>query len=657
MMIYNNKEKIMKKVISILLISIICISIFPTENVFAGTSNVEYTSLRYWGRTRYETSFDICNKLNTLKKAKYDNIVVACGSNYPDALSGGYFAFTKNAPVVLVSEAKEKDVTNIIKSKMKAGGTVYLLGGTGVIRKQYETNLIKAGYKVKRLWGSNRYGTNLAILKETKSTGDLIVVNGAAFEDALSAGAVKKPMMIVGKTLTTEQKTWLKNAKLKNIYIVGNTNNVTANVEKALKSYGTVKRVSGSNKWNTSKAVADYFFPKAKTIVLAQGNNFPDGLSGAPMAMHYNAPIVLVDSKNWKHACDYVFDKDIYTSVALGGTAVVPDITIDNVMSRGTKNSNSSKVTWNWSKDYSKCTATAVDYILISNTGKTKEISKTVNATITTQTKAATETKEGAILYTAKAKFGNFTHRDTKTVSIPKTAHVHNYKPLVQKYHFNTLYRYGYYVWSHNDKVLMVGPLYSDYYWWVHLYKMNGDDLGRYEKMSIERENIVMNWPSTYSVIEEYFYPTWSSDMSREKKQKFPLSYTNSNPQPWKMWQLDSKGKQVYTYFTVNLKTGLDNEKEKAYSPFDAIVQIGTQCSCGDKKYKDMNTLYIKSQSYICKYYYPGYNTLGLISVKDFGKPVGNEYVVTSSSSITTKVTQTQTQIYTTAQNGQKTYF
>ena len=81
---------------------------------------------RVAGDSRYDTSTAAADALmNSLGVDKFDNIIVASGSDYPDALAGSYLAKVKNAPVVLVGKdtVTEYDVKQYISRNLKEGGT------------------------------------------------------------------------------------------------------------------------------------------------------------------------------------------------------------------------------------------------------------------------------------------------------------------------------------------------------------------------------------------------------------------------------------------------------------------------------------------------------------------------------------------------------
>ena len=88
------------------------------------------------GANRYETAVASADKLKDVYGVdKFDNIIVAYGDDYADALAGSYLAKAKKAPILLVNNAAEGYVKSYIDNNLNAGGTVYILGGEGVVSK------------------------------------------------------------------------------------------------------------------------------------------------------------------------------------------------------------------------------------------------------------------------------------------------------------------------------------------------------------------------------------------------------------------------------------------------------------------------------------------------------------------------------------------
>lgn len=301
--------------------------------------------LRIAGKDRYATSLDVANKLKTaLGVDKFDNIVVAYGGNYPDALAGGYLAKVKNAPVITVDKGHEASVQAYIEQNLKAGGTVYILGGTGVVSQDFEDALLASEEQtiaVERLAGANRYDTNLEILKASGVDKEaLLVCSGNGYADSLSASAVGLPILLVGTSLTAEQKEYLATLSGDHFYVIGGTGAVSAAAESAIKAVATSTgstrtsdRLAGADRYKTSTLVAQTFFEdEIDNVVLAYARNFPDGLSGGPLAMAIGAPLVLTDSANTAAAKAYVGSTWINRVVTIGGTALISDAAVNNIM-------------------------------------------------------------------------------------------------------------------------------------------------------------------------------------------------------------------------------------------------------------------------------------------------------------------------------------
>jgi fibronectin type 3 domain-containing protein/putative cell wall-binding protein len=305
-----------------------------TEALFPERVN----SLRVSGQNRYDTAISTANSLKTaLGVEKFENIIVAYGDDYADALAGSFLANAKNAPILIVNKSSESKIKTYIDENLASGGTIYLLGGTGVVSTDFEKSLSQ--YTVERLGGKNRFATNMEILQEAGVTGDDVLICSAySFADSLSASAVGEAILLVGNTLTDDQKTYLASLGKKNYYIIGGTGAVTQAVENELKTYGTVERVAGANRYSTSAEVAKTFFSEGSdAVVLAYGLNFPDGLSGGPLAMALGAPLLLVSSNSTNNASasEYVSAKTVDKAVCLGGSALISDAAVKEIL--GTK--------------------------------------------------------------------------------------------------------------------------------------------------------------------------------------------------------------------------------------------------------------------------------------------------------------------------------
>ena len=297
----------------------------------------EKTVQRIAGADRVATSLQIASKLKeVLGVNQFDTAVLSTGRNFPDALAGGYFANLRSAPIIMIQKDKDdrsiKAVTDFIKKNVRAGSTLYVLGGEPAVSSDWLTGITAAGFKIERLAGSDRYETNLKILERVglSSTGDVLVATGRNYPDALSASAVRLPILLVdSKTqkLTEQQLAFLKPYNKLKFHIVGAEAAVPKVFETLLKPYGTVDRIAGAGRWETSVAIAERFFDSPQRVTIAYSQNFPDGLCGGVLANRLNAPLLLVTSvpARYQPAMAYASKAKLTRGAVFGGAQLVDD--------------------------------------------------------------------------------------------------------------------------------------------------------------------------------------------------------------------------------------------------------------------------------------------------------------------------------------------
>ena len=102
--------------------------------------------------------------------------------------------------------------------------------------------------------------------------------------------------------------------------------------ENALKEYGTVERIAGDTRYHTSVLVAQKFFAKPESMVLAYAKNFPDGLCGGPLACLMKVPLILVTTDESAAAANYAKSAGIQAGTVLGGEGLISDETLRKVL-------------------------------------------------------------------------------------------------------------------------------------------------------------------------------------------------------------------------------------------------------------------------------------------------------------------------------------
>ena len=288
---------------------------------------------RIYGADRYQTSIAAADQLKeNLGIEKFQTVVVASGNDFADALSGTYLADKKDAPILLVRQQSMDSIKAYIKSNLVAGGTVYILGGTKAVPASMESGL--DGFNVKRLGGNDRYETNLLILKEAGvSRGeDILVCTGKNFADTLSASATGKAILLVKDQLYSTQKDFLRSVRGGKVYIIGGKTAINEKLAGELAAYGSVQRIDGATRYETSINVAKTFFSQTSCAVLAYGNNFPDGLCGGVLASSMNAPLILVTNDKYSVAAQYAKENHLSHGVVLGGPGLISNAVAEKIL-------------------------------------------------------------------------------------------------------------------------------------------------------------------------------------------------------------------------------------------------------------------------------------------------------------------------------------
>ena len=226
---------------------------------------------------------------------------------------------------MLTYYAANEKIAAYIGNNLAPGGTVYILGGSTAVSDDFEEMVSSLNrYTVKRLAGSDRFGTNLAILEEAGVSHDqeILICTATGFADSLSASAAGLPILLAHGTLREDQKRFLEGTS-GNFVIIGGTSAVSSSLEAELDAIGDVERVAGENRYQTSVKVAKEFVSDPDAVVLAYARNFPDGLCGGPLAYSMGAPLVLAQDRFLDTTVGYMTDHEIMSGVVLGGTNLI----------------------------------------------------------------------------------------------------------------------------------------------------------------------------------------------------------------------------------------------------------------------------------------------------------------------------------------------
>jgi putative cell wall-binding protein len=304
------------------------------------------TASRLAGSNRYGTA-------EAIAQASFPqgapSALLASGTAFPDALAGAYLAGRLKAPILLTDPAQLSAEAASALSALGAQ-TVDVVGGPAAVSANVVSQLQADGYRVARIYGSDRYATAATVAESYPSStvGSLggsptaIVATGLAFPDALSGSpasyAAAFPVLLTDPSnLSAPTQSALGTLGIKQVLLLGGTAAVSANVANQISQMGiTVSRIGGADRTQTATMVADLELGQlgfsASHVNLARGDDFADALSGAPHAGAETAPIVLTENPDglggyttgWLQA-----HRATVSSIhVFGGPAAVADATV-----------------------------------------------------------------------------------------------------------------------------------------------------------------------------------------------------------------------------------------------------------------------------------------------------------------------------------------
>lgn len=258
----------------------------------------EPTKTEIIGSDRYETAAKIADKMGY-----YDTAILVNGDkSLSDGLSASSLAGKEKAPILLVKQntIPKETLTRALKTKK-----IYIIGGTAAISEDVEKQL--AGKEIVRVDGKNRVETSEKVAKLVGNYDEAFIVNGNTGEaDAISVSSVAAknhaPILLTnGKTSTHSKKTGVE------YYVVGGD----AVVSDSIVSEFDAERISGSNRYETNRAVIKEFYPNKNKYYYTKGDLLVDALAVSPLSKDNGVVLVSPKSDN-----SILKDKDL---VQVGG--------------------------------------------------------------------------------------------------------------------------------------------------------------------------------------------------------------------------------------------------------------------------------------------------------------------------------------------------
>jgi|GEM_PF-985830 len=286
----------------------------PKEEIME-IKSFEVHEQRLYGENRYETARIISqyyrDKLWTEKKKeapeKLENVVIATGKGYADALAASVLAKELQAPIILVAGKAEEDqeAFAFVLENLDPQGKIYIMGGEGIIGKDIEQKLMDLGFNIIRLAGKDRYETSCLIAEslEKSDFSTVVIASGEQYADALGISSIAAhevwPVLLTSaQSLPPQVKELLREKKPEKVYIIGGTGSVSEQVMGELEEmlpFAELERIKGQSRFETNINIAQTFAPQPETIYLTTGFNYADALAGSVLAAEKGEPIIFLD--------------------------------------------------------------------------------------------------------------------------------------------------------------------------------------------------------------------------------------------------------------------------------------------------------------------------------------------------------------------------
>lgn len=231
------------------------------------------------------------------------DVMVATGTDFPDALAGSAAAGNFGMPVLLTMPNELPRATRAELDRLNPQ-RIWVLGGTSVISEGVRAALAPyaSSGQATRVSGADRFATAAQISLRWYAPGvpAAFVAVGTNFADALAgapAAALRdSPLLLVRSNgIPSATDAELRRLKPQRIYVLGGTAVVSSTVAASLDAYtaGPVTRLAGADRYATAEAIVRAFWGKSPSAYVASGTNFPDALAGGAVAGRQGVPMLL----------------------------------------------------------------------------------------------------------------------------------------------------------------------------------------------------------------------------------------------------------------------------------------------------------------------------------------------------------------------------
>lgn len=181
-----------------------------------------------------------------------------------------------------------------------------------------------------RLYGKDRTATSIAAAQQGWTTSETVILNELNnYADAIAAtplavGLDAPVLLTYGAHLDPRVKEELKRLEAKKVILLGGNGRLSTYLEKELTELNYKwERIGGQDRYETSALIAAKV--PSDTMILVNGDDFPDALSAASYAGSQQIPILLMSNPEFPQSVSEYYQKHKPSQViVVGGDGVVP---------------------------------------------------------------------------------------------------------------------------------------------------------------------------------------------------------------------------------------------------------------------------------------------------------------------------------------------
>lgn len=262
----------------------------------ANASALAFETSRISGVRQIDTAIEV----SKLGWQQADTVLLANCDHFPDALVAAPLSRKLDAPILL-TPAAGLDAKVLQEIKRLGAKQVILLGGEVALTPKVVSDIQSAGLsKPERIAGYDQFETAQKVAERVGAKGEVILVSGEQFPDALSisayAGATQAPILLTkAKTMPEVTRQAINSMQQQgdlNTIVVGGEAVVSS---ASLSNVKNVQRIFGNDRYETASNVYEFARDTltSQTTYLVTGENFPDALAAGGLAAKKRAGIVM----------------------------------------------------------------------------------------------------------------------------------------------------------------------------------------------------------------------------------------------------------------------------------------------------------------------------------------------------------------------------